>query len=135
MLEFSDNGRIFLKTLFKGTENSIDETIKNRGAAVRFLPKGKSAISDSQPLFLIKPLPCAANRKVSPRFRTVKLSDSGDATYYVAPKSVGKTLVMKATFLRKAFPCKNLPGNGGADNHSASKPDEAYIILNNNCSI
>ena len=51
VLEFSDNGRVFLKTLFKGTDNSIDETIKNRGAAVRFLPKGKSAISDSQPLF------------------------------------------------------------------------------------
>lgn len=51
VLEFSDNGRVFLKTLFKGTDNSIDETIKNRGAAVRFLPKDKSAISDSQSLF------------------------------------------------------------------------------------
>lgn len=51
VLEFNDNGRVFLKTLFKGTDSSIDETIKNRGAAVRFLPKGKPAISDSQPLF------------------------------------------------------------------------------------
>ena len=51
VLEFNSNGRVFLKTLFKGTDNSIDETIKNRGAAVRFLPKDKSAISDSQPLF------------------------------------------------------------------------------------
>lgn len=50
VLEFSDNGRVFLKTLFKGTDNSIDETIKNRGAAVRFLPEGKPAIPDSQPL-------------------------------------------------------------------------------------
>lgn len=51
VLEFNSNGRVFLKTLFKCTDNSIDETIKNRGAAVRFLPKDKSAIPDSQPLF------------------------------------------------------------------------------------
>lgn len=50
VLEFSPSGEIYLKTLYKGTDSSIDDSIKKRGAAGRFLPDGKSAVPNSHPL-------------------------------------------------------------------------------------
>ncbi len=50
VLEFSQSGDVYLKTLYKGTDNSIEESVKKRGAAGRFLPDGKSAIPSSHPL-------------------------------------------------------------------------------------
>lgn len=59
LLEFADNGRIFLKTGFNSTSANLDNWMKKRGAAVRWLTafanrmpdsNGSPAIPDSHPL-------------------------------------------------------------------------------------
>ena len=59
VMEFADNGNIYLKTAFKSTDEALDDWINKRGAAVRWLTapanrmpdgNGNPAISDSHPL-------------------------------------------------------------------------------------
>lgn len=86
VLEFSPSGEIYLKTLYKGTDSSIDDSIKKRGAAGRFLPDGKSAVPNSHPLsiYSVQQGVMDVNEKEEQSYSATEQSD-GKLNFKVTP--------------------------------------------------
>ena len=86
VLEFSPSGGIYLKTLYKGTDSSIDDSIKKRGAAGRFLPDGKSAVPNSHPLsiYSVQQGVMDVNEKEEQSYSATEQSD-GKLNFKVTP--------------------------------------------------
>lgn len=86
VLEFSPSGEIYLKTLYKGTDSSIDDSIKKRGAAGRFLPDGKSAVPNSHPLsiYSVQQGVMDVNEKEEQSYSATEQSD-GNLNFKVTP--------------------------------------------------